>query len=122
MSDEDLTIISETEILYKGTRFVADPNNPNKISIYLIKDNHTTLSVHGQTVEEIVRYAKELVEEHPDANTGILFLMHGRKEITRRYFYVNKDAKVLCDRDRSLEDLLKLEDTMSLLATNPHLN
>lgn len=121
MAEEELTIISDHELIYKGTRFLADPQNPNKLSIYLIKDNHTTLAVHGQTVEEIERYAKELVEEHPDANSGILFLMHGRKEITRRFFYVNRHANVHSDRDRSLNDVLKLEDTIVLLATNPAL-
>lgn len=118
MTVADIKEISDREIIYKGQRFVADPNVPNKINIYLIKDDHSTLPVHGHTVEEILAHAKALVKEHSDANSGILFLMENRKEIARRFFFVNENGTVLCSRDKSLEELLHMEDTKDLLTKN----
>lgn len=119
MTDSVVVEISETEILYKGVRFVADPNTPNKISIYLIKDNHSTIQVCGQVAEEIITNARAHVEEHSDANCGVIFLMHNRKEIKRLYFHVNPDGYKLNSTDRPLEELLQLEEVKALLSVNP---
>lgn len=121
MSESSLVEVSDTELIYKGMRYVADPNIPNRISVYLIKDNHTTLTVHGQTEEEILERAKVLVNEHSDANCGILFLMFNRKEIKRYFFFVNVGGVVLHCKDKSLEELLKLDEVKHLLTTNPKL-
>lgn len=118
MSDKTVVEVSETEIIYKGVRFVADPNTPNRMSLYLMRENHTTIQVHGQTVEEIVSHAEKLVKENTDANSGVLFLMYNRKEISRRYFYVDATKGILSPRDQSLTDLLHMEDVTPLLTTN----
>lgn len=121
MTVADVKEISDTEIIYKGVRFIADPNTPNRISIYLIKDNHSTLEVHGTTADEIVSHAKQLLAQHSDANCGIIFLMHNRKEISRRFFFIDGTGPALCSRDKSLTELLTMEDTKDLLTTNPKL-
>lgn len=118
MSESSLVEISETELIYKGVRFVADPNIPNKVSLYLIKDNHNTLPVRGHTAEEILTHAQALLKDHSDANCGILFLLCGRKEIKRQFFYINDGGVVLNCRDKKLDDLLKEEEVAKLLSTN----
>lgn len=119
MSDASVVELSETEILYKGVRFVADPNTPNRISIYLMRDNHTTIGVLGQTPEEVMEYAQAQVKENKDANSGVIFLMHNRKEIKRLYFYVNAEGYKLCKTDKPLTELLQLEEVKALLSVNP---
>lgn len=118
MTDTSIVELSETEILYNGVRFVADPNTPNKINLYLIKENHTTLGIYGQTAEEILADAQAKVKKHDDANCGIIFLMYNRKEIKRLFFHVNTDGYKLCGKDKPLNELLELEEVKALLSTN----
>jgi len=121
MSTTDVEVINEKVILYKGVRFVADPDIANRISIFLVRDNHSTIKVYGTTPEAILTEVNRILKIFSDADSGVIFLMHDRKEIKRYSFTIDEEQakkQNSCYRDKYLGDILKLEDVKVLLPKN----
>ena len=71
----------KTEIIYNGVKYIPDPTIPNRMNIYLMRDNHTFIRVKGTTVTEIIENILATKLKNPDAKQGTLFLLHNDKEI-----------------------------------------
>jgi len=99
----------KTEIIYNGVKYVPDPTIPNRMNIYLMRDNHTFIRVKGTTVTEIIENILATKLKNPDAKQGTLFLLHNDKEI-KRYN--------IPDTYKYLVELLQRQDVQPLLHTN----
>jgi len=109
-SDEPNLIIKPNEIILNGVKYVPDISIPNKVSIYLMKDNHSTIKIEGTTPKKILLNIKKAKLSDPDASIGSIFLMHDKKEVTRYNISV-KDLGYI-------EELLNREDIYRILNTN----
>ena len=99
----------KNEIIYNGVKYIPDPTIPNRMKIYLMRDNHTFLRVKGTTVTEIIENIAGSKLKNPDAKQGTLFLLHNDKEI-KRYN--------LPDTYKYIVELLQRQDVQPLLHTN----
>lgn len=112
------------EIIYKGVRYVPDPVSPNKLSIFLMKDNHTFIRIYGSTAELILQEVQKTVLVHPDATLGTLFLLHDKREIQRFNFEVSDHIKEETDflgvPKKSLKNVLAMKEVNALLYTNQY--
>lgn len=102
--------ISDKEITLNGVRYIPDYTQPNKIKIYLMRDNHTFINVEGNTPKVILTNLKKYKLSDPDADTGTIHLLHDKKEI-KRYNFSTINLK-------EVEDLLHLPEIHSILLAN----
>jgi hypothetical protein len=84
------------------------------MSIFLFRNNHSTIKVEGKTVKTVLTNLKKLKLESPDADIGKIFLLvdttEGVVEV-EKYPFSNIDLK-------AVEDLVKKESVSRLLYTN----
>lgn len=111
MSNELSLIIRDNEIIYNGIRFIPDYTViPNKIKIFLFKENNTAIRILGGNPKGIIVAIKKAMLSDRDANHGVIFLLKDDKEITRYKIYTNKL--------NFIEDLLYQTNILSILSTN----
>lgn len=99
----------KTEIIYNGVKYIPDPTVPNRMVIYLMRDNHTFIRIKGTTATDIVENILNAKLKNTDAKQGTLFLMHNEKEI-KRYN--------LPDTYKYLLELFQKPEVQKLLHTN----
>ncbi len=75
--------ISDKEITLNGVRYIPDYTQPNKIKIYLMRDNHTFINIEGNTPKAILTNIKKAKLSDPDADKGTIFLLYNEKEVKR---------------------------------------
>lgn len=108
--EEVSIVIKEKEITLNGVRYVPDPLQPNAVSIYLTRDNHTTIRIKGKTPKQVITEIKKCKLSDPDADTGTIFLLHDLKEI-KRY-------GISTDNLQEIESILNKPEVASLLHFN----
>ena len=101
--------IRPNEVIVNGVRYIPNNTIPNKISIYLMKDNHTFIKIQGTTPEEIISDIKKTYKLHSDANTGSIYFFHDNKEVAKHNIKITELDK--------LEELLNQEGIINLLFT-----
>lgn len=108
--EEVSIIIKEKEITLNGVRYIPDYTQPNKVSIYLMKDNHSSIKIKGTTPKQVLTNIKKTKLANPEADIGIIFLMHEKKEINRFHIDVSKMEEI--------SDILHKQEIQSLLIFN----
>jgi len=114
------------EVIIDGVRYVPDQQQPNRMSIYYMHDNHCFTKLKGTTLDEILAHADE-VEAGEWGSYGALcpiYLLHDDKEVRRvgdmAHARGSKDSKDYWEEGKAKwrKQVERDPDVMRLLITN----
>jgi len=105
--------INDNNVLINGVRYRPDTSIPNKVKVYLMRDNHTFILIKGKTPKEILTNIKKSKLLEPTADIGSIFLMNDDKEIKRFCITTNNLKEV--------EKILNMPEVLNILISEKNI-